>query len=144
VERRTGLLADGEYLTFAHLAFQEYFAAGAILHDEKLRDRLLQPDRLFNSWWREVILLYAGMADDATDFIRQVYSPEADDLLRRRLFLAGQCVGEAVRVEESLRREIRAELLRMWKERYAKQREEALRALSLRPDREVRDFFLRP
>jgi HEAT repeat protein/energy-coupling factor transporter ATP-binding protein EcfA2 len=142
VERRTGLLADGEYLTFAHLAFQEYFAAGAILHDEKLRDRLLQPDRLFNSWWREVILLYAGMADDATDFIRQVYSPEADDLLRRRLFLAGQCVGEAVRVEESLRREIRAELLRMWKEGYAKQREEALRALSLRPDREVRDFFL--
>jgi len=142
VERRTGLLADGEYLTFAHLAFQEYFAAGAILHDEKLRDRLLQPDRLFNSWWREVILLYAGMADDATDFIRQVYSPEADDLLRRRLFLAGQCVGEAVRVEESLRREIRAELLRMWEEGYAKQWEEALRALSLRPDREVRDFFL--
>ena len=143
VERRTGLLADGEYLTFAHLAFQEYFAAGAILHDEKLRDRLLQPDRLFSPWWREVILLYAGMADDATDFIRQVYSPEADDLLRRRLFLAGQCVGEAVRVEESLRREIRAELLRMWKEGYAKQREEALRALSLRPYREVRDFFLR-
>ena len=142
VERRTGLLADGEYLTFAHLAFQEYFAAGAILHDEKLRDRVLQPDRLFNSWWREVILLYAGMADDATDFIRQVYSPEADDLLRRRLFLAGQCVGEAVRVEESLRRQIRAELLRMWKEGYAKQWEEALRALSLRPDREVRDLFL--
>jgi HEAT repeat protein/energy-coupling factor transporter ATP-binding protein EcfA2 len=142
VERRTGLLADGEYLTFAHLAFQEYFAAGAILHDEKLRDRLLQPDRLFSPWWREVILLYAGMADDATDFIRQVYSPEADDLLRRRLFLAGQCVGEAVRVEESLRREIRAELLRMWKEGYAIQREEALRALSLQPDREVRDFFL--
>jgi HEAT repeat protein/energy-coupling factor transporter ATP-binding protein EcfA2 len=143
VERRTGLLADGEYLTFAHLAFQEYFAAGAILHDEKLRDRLLQPDRLFSPWWREVILLYAGMADDATDFIQQVYSPEADDLLRRRLFLAGQCVGEAVRVEENLRREIRAELLRIWKEGYAKQREEALRALSLRPDREVRDFFLR-
>ena len=143
VERRTGLLADGEYLTFAHLAFQEYFAAGAILHDEKLRDRLLQPDRLFSPWWREVILLYAGMADDATDFIRQVYSPEADDLLRRRLFLAGQCVGEAVRVEESLRRQIRMELLQMWKEGYAKQREEALRALSLRPDREVRDFFLR-
>jgi len=143
VERRTGLLADGEYLTFAHQAFQEYFAAGAILHDDKLRDRLLQPDRLFNPWWREVVLLYAGMTDDATEFIRQIYSPDADDLLRRRLFLAGQCVGEAARVEEGLRREIRTELLRMWKEGYEKQQEEALRALSLRPDREVRDFFLR-
>jgi HEAT repeat protein/energy-coupling factor transporter ATP-binding protein EcfA2 len=142
VDRRTGLLADGEYLTFAHLAFQEYFAAGAILHDEKLRDRLLQVDRLFDPWWREVVLLYAGMADDATDFIRRVYSPEADDLLRRRLFLAGQCIGEAAQVEEGLRRDIRAELLRIWKEGYGKQREEALRALSLRPDQEVRDFFL--
>jgi energy-coupling factor transporter ATP-binding protein EcfA2 len=143
VERRTGLLADGEHMTFAHLAFQEYFAAGAILHEEKLRSQLLQPDRLFDPWWREVILLYVGMADDATDFVRQVYSPEADDLLRRRLFLAGQCVAEAAQVEERLRREIRAELLRMWKEGYAKQREEALRVLSGWSDPEVRNFFLR-
>jgi HEAT repeat protein/energy-coupling factor transporter ATP-binding protein EcfA2 len=143
LERRTGLLADSEYLTFVHQAFQEYFAAEAILHDERLRDRLLQPDRLFSPWWREVILLYAGMANDATDFVRQVYSPEADDLLRRRLFLAGQCVGEAKQVEEELRQEIRAELLRMWKEGYTKQREEALRALSLRPDQEVQESFLR-
>ena len=143
VERRTGLLADGEHMTFAHLAFQEYFTAGAILHEEKLRSQLLQPDRLFDPWWREVILLYVGMADDATDFVRQVYSPEADDLLRRRLFLAGQCVAEAARVEERLRREIRAELLRMWKGGYAKQREEALRVLSGWSDPEVRNFFLR-
>jgi hypothetical protein len=142
VERRTGLLADGEYMTFAHLAFQEYFAAGAIVSDPNLRDRLLQPDRLFDPWWREVVLLYVGMADDATDFIRQVYSPEADDLLRRRLFLAGQCIGEATRVEEELRREIRAELLQMWRNGYRRQQEEALRVLSRWPDREVRDFFL--
>jgi HEAT repeat protein len=142
VERRTGLLADGEYMTFAHLAFQEYFAAGAMVSDPNLRDRLLQPDRLFDPWWREVVLLYVGMADDATDFIRQVYSPKADDLLRRRLFLAGQCIGEATRVEEELRREIRAELLRMWRNGYRRQQEEALRVLSRWPDREVRDFFL--
>jgi HEAT repeat protein len=142
VERRTGLLADGEYMTFAHLAFQEYFAAGAIVSDPNLRDRLLQPDRLFDPWWREVVLLYVGMADDATDFIRQVYSPEADDLLRRRLFLAGQCIGEATRVEEELRREIRAELLRMWRDGYRRQQEEALWVLSRWPDQEVRDFFL--
>jgi HEAT repeat protein len=142
VERRTGLLADGERMTFAHLAFQEYFAAGAIVSDPNLRDRLLQPDRLFDPWWREVVLLYVGMADDATDFIRQVYSPEADDLLRRRLFLAGQCIGEATRVEEALRREIRAELLRMWRDGYRRQQEEALWVLSRWPDQEVRDFFL--
>jgi HEAT repeat protein len=82
------------------------------------------------------------MADDATDFIRQVYSPEADDLLRRRLFLAGQCIGEATRVEEELRREIRAELLQMWRNGYSKQQEEALRVLSRWPDREVRDLLL--
>jgi len=143
VERRTSLLADGEYLTFAHLAFQEYFAAGAILHDEKLRDRLLQVDRLFRPWWREVVLLYAGMADDATDFIRRVYSPEADDLLRRRLFLAGHCIGEAARVEEGLRREIRGELLKVWKKGYRKQREEALRSLAHWSDQEVVDFFVK-
>jgi HEAT repeat protein len=143
VERRTGLLADGEYMTFAHLAFQEYFAAGAIVSDPNLRDRLLQPDRLFDPWWREVVLLYAGMADDATDFIRQVYSPEADDLLRRRLFLAGQCIGEATRVQGELRREIRDELLQMWRDGYRRQQEEALWALSHWSDQEVRDFFLR-
>jgi HEAT repeat protein len=142
VERRTGLLADGGHMTFAHLAFQEYFAAGAIVSDPNLRDRLLQPDRLFDPWWREVVLLYVGMADDATDFIRQVYSPEADDLLRRRLFLAGQCIGEATRVEEELRREIRAELLRMWRNGYRRQQEEALRVLFRWPDQEVRDLFL--
>jgi len=142
VERRTGLLADGEYLTFAHLAFQEYFAAGAILSDERLRERLLEMDRLFAPWWREVVLLCAGMADNATDLIRRIYSPQKDDLLRRRLFLAGHCAGEATRVEEGLRQEIRDELLRIWREGYDRQREEALRALSLRPDRETVDFFL--
>jgi HEAT repeat protein len=142
VERRTGLLADGEYMTFAHLAFQEYFAAGAIVSDPNLRNRLLQPDRLFDPWWREVVLLYVGMANDATDFIRQVYSPEADDLLRRRLFLAGQCIGEATWVGEELRQEIRAALLWMWRNGYRKQQGEALRVLSRWSDREVRDFFL--
>jgi hypothetical protein len=143
VERRTGLLADGEYLTFAHLAFQEYFAAQAVLHDPALQEALLQPERLLDPWWREPILLYAGMADDATDFIREVYSPERDNLFRRRLFLAGHCVGEAARVKPKLRRKIRDELLRMWREGpYKKWREEALKALAVRPDEQAVKLFL--
>ncbi len=143
MERRTGLLADGEYLTFAHLAFQEYFAAGG--HPERPAAAGAPPPP--GPSLRPLVegggAPHAALADDATDFIRQVYSLRADDLLRRRLFLAGHCIGEAARVEEKLRRQVRDELLRVWREGFRKQQEEALRALSLRPDRETADFFLR-
>jgi len=143
VERRTGLLADGEYLTFAHLAFQEYFTAQAALHDPALRESLLRPERLFDPWWREVTVLYAGMADDATDFVRRIYSPEEDDLFRHRLFLAGRCAGEAARIEEPMRREIRDALLQMWWETpFSKQWNETLTALAVRSDKETVDYFL--
>lgn len=143
VERRTGLLADGEYLTFAHLGFQEYFTAQSALHDLALRESLLQPERLLDPWWREVVLLLVGIADDATDFVRRVYSPEEDDLLRRRLFLAGRCAGEATRVDEPLRNGIRDALLQVWRETpFKKQREAALAALAVQPTKGIADHFV--
>ncbi len=142
IERRSGLLADGDFLTFAHLAFQEYFAAKEALRREGGLDWLLEPACLFDPWWREVLFLCAALADDATDLVRRVYSPEEDDLLRRRLFLAGRCLGEATKVAPGLRTEIRNALLQIWREGYRKQREEAIQALAVRPDEETVAYFL--
>jgi HEAT repeat protein len=114
LERRSGLIADGERPTFAHLAFQEYFAAQAILGDEGKVARLLKSDRLFSDWWREVILLYAGMVEDATDFIARVYRPEDEDLFHSRLLLAGRCFAEVTQVELKLREQIIGEVVQLF------------------------------
>ncbi|MEA2561287.1 MAG: hypothetical protein QOH06_2791 [Acidobacteriota bacterium] len=94
VERRQGVLS------FAHLTFQEYFAAqhlsfgGLIEHQEFL----LHKSRLLSQWWREVILLYSGLLADSSDFIYLVFYDADDDLFRQRLRIAAACLDEAVKI----------------------------------------------
>ena len=49
-----------------------------------------------------MILLYAGMVDDATELIRAILQ-QPDDEQYNMLRLAGQCLAEDVRVDEAVR-----------------------------------------
>lgn len=89
-----GLLREqGEQLYgFVHLTFQEYFSSLAAIND---RDLLLS--HLVDSWWEEVIILYAGVVDDASPLfvylLTAIQSPSSgDDIFASKLLLAGRCL----------------------------------------------------
>ncbi|HEX5990315.1 MAG TPA: NACHT domain-containing protein [Solirubrobacterales bacterium] len=73
IVERSGLLLPvdgGSRYAFAHLTFQEYFAAEALLnHPQDLLRRFGEdPDG-----WREVIILWCGLVGDSTATIEQVH-----------------------------------------------------------------------
>jgi HEAT repeat protein len=113
---RSGLIVERQrdVLSFAHHTFQEYFTAHYLARGEGSSNRLFlaNPDLVLSDWWAEVVLLYAGLLSDATDFIRSMYDADSADLFRQRLRVAGLCVGEAVGIRDAvLRHNIIIELL---------------------------------
>ena len=104
VRERSGLLVEaglGTY-AFSHLTFQEYLAAQEVVDNQEVRGLLLE--QAGDEWWREVTLLYAGMAD-ATPIVGGLLAAEEDETCTR-LLLAGWCVAEAARVGEPTRKEV--------------------------------------
>ena len=90
VERSGLLLAidGGARYAFAHLTFQEYFAAHALLSDPgALIDRFSDDADA----WREVVALWCGLVPDCTEMIEKVREVDAD--------VALACVAEAGKVE---------------------------------------------
>ncbi|MBF0400295.1 MAG: SUMF1/EgtB/PvdO family nonheme iron enzyme [Magnetococcales bacterium] len=94
LHQRTGVItgyAEGEY-GFMHLGFQEYLAARhvAVLKGSLLEELCQQADlqRDGDSWWKEVILLLAGMAERglfaemAALLLKGVEQPQQVELLR--------------------------------------------------------------
>ena len=101
---RSGVLTERQrnVLAFSHHTFQEYFTAQFLAAGETAENRefLLEPARLLSDWWREVILLYAGLLTDTSEFIRLLYQHELDDLCQQRLRLAGMCIDESVSMDD--------------------------------------------
>jgi hypothetical protein len=93
---RSGLLrfADGHY-HFAHLSFQDYFAAEALVGDA---NRLLARFRADPDRWQEAAVLWCGLAPDATAVV--------DGLLRARSAAALDCIGEAATVGDDVVRQV--------------------------------------
>ena len=94
IVERSGLLVlidGGTRYTFAHLTFQEYFAAAALAsRPEDLLERFARdPDT-----WREVVLLWCGLAADSTEMIERVNRLDED--------VALACVAEARAVERGV------------------------------------------
>jgi hypothetical protein len=91
IENRSGLLTERslDVFGFSHLTLQEYLVAKHIQLNQGYVGLL---ERNFdNQAWREVILLYTGLVDDATELITGVAS---SDSIERQL-LAGYCIGDA-------------------------------------------------
>lgn len=63
----------GARFQFAHLTIQEYFAATALIED---RSSLLERFRNDPDTWREVVKLWCGLTQDATDMIGDVQGIE--------------------------------------------------------------------
>jgi formylglycine-generating enzyme required for sulfatase activity len=104
VQERSGLLIEvglGMY-AFSHLTLQEYLCARELVDNKRQRNLLLE--KAGDEWWQEVTLLYVGMAE-ATLIIEALLSA-GDDEIGTRLLLAGRCIAEAVRVEESTRKRV--------------------------------------
>ncbi|MDP9194039.1 MAG: HEAT repeat domain-containing protein [Acidobacteriota bacterium] len=114
---RSGILLERQRgtLSFAHLTFQEYFAAKHLASDQatgSARNFLLEPARLASDWWREVILLYAGLLPDTGDFLARMHVGVGEaDLCQQGTRLTGLCLSEAVSVGDAdLRKAIVSDL----------------------------------
>ncbi len=110
VRERSGLLMErglGIY-GFTHLTFQEYLAASHLLdRQEEGREFLIERRR--DPWWREVLLLYAGMGD-ATPLVEGILSQQ-DDLFNSNLFLAAHCLVDRLNIEPRVEDNVLAQLM---------------------------------
>lgn len=99
---RTGVIVEKslEVYGFAHLTFQEYLVAKHFQTNPMDLPRLF--DSLGNPDWRETVLLYAGLIEDATPLITEIY---AEQTIERRL-LAACALGEVVHCDVELARRI--------------------------------------
>jgi hypothetical protein len=99
---------------FSHLTFQEFYAAKHI-HEKHLdifgviAQLTDAPSDALGSWWREVVLLHSAMGQDASHSIKRLCDGTPNDLLKRHLPIAAQCLSEAVSVSEH---EVESRLLR--------------------------------
>jgi HEAT repeat protein/energy-coupling factor transporter ATP-binding protein EcfA2 len=114
---RSGVITERQrdILSFSHHTLQEYFTAQYLAKGEqrKFRDFLLEPSRLFSDWWKEVILLYAGLLSDSSDFLSAIRKKD-DDFCKRRLRLAALALGETIGVKQtSIRQQIAVDLLKV-------------------------------
>ena len=105
VEKSSGLLLEREAGTysFAHLTFQEYLAANHLLE-------MRNPEPLFShledSWWHEVILLYAAQSD-ATPIIQACLDRHDG----KALTLAYECLQEGRSVNAKVADELEQRLI---------------------------------
>jgi len=113
VRTRSGLLVERgvNEFGFSHLTFQEYLAALA-LRRQGDAGRAVLIERLDDAWWKEVLLLYAGL-DDATDLLRDLLAKDPD-LFLTPLFTAADVLSEAVEVEHAKVEEVVLRLSREW------------------------------
>jgi len=149
IRRRTGVLIEQgrDLYSFAHLTFQEYFAACEVYNrlldapftngidsfwDEEMKPRLHDPR------WQEAILLFmgkvsAGSSKGASDLVRRILEAESpyDDILHRDLLLAGRCLADDVAVDEKLRKRILDEMFeQFWQGKYRGLRSRAMDVLT--------------
>jgi hypothetical protein len=118
VRKRSGLLVEQETGTYAfsHLTFQEYLAACEIADSEDKAEQAFLVDKATSEWWREVLMLYAGMRErDPSPMVRALLErdqagQEAGETDHAHLLLAGECLAEAVKIQPDLRREVEEEL----------------------------------
>ena len=110
IEERSGILVTRaiDRYVFAHRTLQEYLTAVKLSNDKNLELQFFVP-HLRDEPWREVILLYAGLVENATSLLRFILS-QPDDEEQNMLILAGQCLAEDLQLAEDARAEARNRL----------------------------------
>lgn len=102
IETRSGLLVERsiDVFGFSHLTLQEYLVARHIQLNQSNYGLLTA--NFDKQEWREVILLYTGLIDDATELIKGASSADSLD----RQILAGYCIGDAQHCDSKVSEEI--------------------------------------
>ncbi|MGD2250948.1 MAG: HEAT repeat domain-containing protein [Candidatus Methanofastidiosia archaeon] len=131
---------------FLHLSFQEYMTA-LELWEGKDYDTVLE--HLYDPWWEEVVLLFAGFDRDATDLIKKIREKEEDerfkeDIFCRNLLLMGKCIVDADYTGIEERNRICSELWSLYQTaEFSRLRGRAMRLLSfIKPDN-IMDTLIR-
>ncbi|MFH1562484.1 MAG: SUMF1/EgtB/PvdO family nonheme iron enzyme [Nitrospirota bacterium] len=104
-KEKARLVTDSTY-RFTHLSFQEYLVAKYINDNRKNREKILL-ENLGDYRWTDVILFYAAMIDNPSNFIKKVLGDTTIEN-QRNVLIAGKCLFEV----ESLNEETRGEVLR--------------------------------
>jgi predicted NACHT family NTPase len=112
IEKRSGLLVERsiDVLGFSHLTLQEYLVAKHIQMNTGLFSALAA--HFDDQEWREVILLCAGLIDDASDLVRQILAEDGYE----QITFAGHAIGEAQRVDQDVSQRVIDGLLGLLKE----------------------------
>jgi hypothetical protein len=107
IELRSSLLTERsiDVFGFSHLTLQEYLVAKHIQSNPSYRKLLYS--NLDKQEWREVLMLYAGLLDDATDLITRI---TAEDNFDRKI-LAGYCIGDSQNCDDKVSEVIVDQLL---------------------------------
>jgi HEAT repeat protein len=115
IANENGLLKEQahDWYGFLHLTLQEYFVALYINdHPHELATLVQQGG---DSWWEEVLLLYAGQTADASSLLQTLIGSSGhagqtqleDDLFQTNLILAGRCLAARPIVRQvALREEV--------------------------------------
>ncbi|HLW03879.1 MAG TPA: SUMF1/EgtB/PvdO family nonheme iron enzyme [Ktedonobacterales bacterium] len=127
IKTESGILVEkgfdqtGEPLVgFSHLTFQEYLAASAINKNATYRPLLWQ--HVLTPSWREVVLLYAALTDNATPILKELLAHAQED----GLILAGYCLTEPLK---GLQTDVQRAVLDQLKERFAQAESASIPAL---------------
>ncbi len=96
---------------FIHHSFQEYLAAAYINAHRRPREetRLIKIllENLHDNWWENVVLFYAGMVDNASNFIKKILTSEAEE--QRKISIAARCLLEVEGLNED---DVKGEVLK--------------------------------
>ncbi|VVB89818.1 HEAT repeat-containing taxis proteinF [uncultured archaeon] len=115
---------------FLHLSFQEYFTALELKQQEDGIATIIK--YLYESWWEEPILFYAGISKDATALIRRTQKVLPEDIFYSNLLLFGKCIAYAEFTENSLREEIIDNLWHLYQtSEFSKLKKETIKVLAL-------------
>ena len=114
IRDRSGLLNERgiNLYGFSHLTFQEYLTASFLI-DKGENGRKILMKKIHDSWWQEVILLYASMMD-ATKLIEEILD-QPDDIYKNNLFLACKCLIDIVNINPNVSERLLENLLNEFK-----------------------------
>jgi HEAT repeat protein/energy-coupling factor transporter ATP-binding protein EcfA2 len=79
---------------FLHLSFQEYFTALELKETGEAGLAAIV-EHVYEPWWEEPILLYAGLSRDASGLIKTIESRVPEDIFHSNLMLFGKCIADA-------------------------------------------------
>ena len=101
IQASSGLFSEREIgvWSFAHLTFQEYFAA-AHFKEQNIHDDWWQR-KAADSWWHETLRLYAAQADATPIVTACLYNPTVTTLA-----LAADCLEEALQLAAPVRQQV--------------------------------------